>query len=515
MPYEHSTLCTENGSIRDDELADYICSKIPKNETGVPQVKDVKIMFNSCYGGGMLDDFERVFGPGGACEGVPWVFGSACQHNQAAYGPSDKRVDENPKGNLGSRWTNALAGPEASPKNKVPGSIRDRGTPDKDNVKKDFEWAKDNDYAGHNGYHKEDPVVATGNGGEKIQWNATGTWHRALVFGGNQTNKRHHNNVDNVEKALQEVWAENKRNITKVDGGSTSVLKNAINRTCQGLNKSTQLVLYFNDHGDIHFNMSEFDEWERKTIYEYYFTEFTLPPGWEAGLTGNYMQGDDPAPYLELGLVEPINGDDWQILLNDVSIPLPSGTLYGRLELPVDWTSIQTGDNALEIIGYSTTNEITGYSTDPMVLNGLELSSGPINEVEIEASENSPPNKPNPPSGPTSGKINVEHTYTASTTDPDGDQISYMFDWGDGTTSTWTDPIDSGQTATASHTWTTKGTYQIKVKARDIPSFEESDWSEPLSVSMPKNKPLNNPLFLQFLENHPLIYQLLQRLLKL
>ncbi len=64
-----------------------------------------------------------------------------------------------------------------------------------------------------------------------------------------------------------------------------------------------------------------------------------------------------------------------------------------------------------------------------------------------------------------------------------------------------------------------KGTYQIKVKARDIPSFEESEWSEPLPVSMPKNKPYTDRPFLQFLQNflqnHPLIYQLLQRFLRL
>ena len=128
--------------------------------------------------------------------------------------------------------------------------------------------------------------------------------------------------------------------------------------------------------------------------------------------------------------------------------------------------------------------------------------------------ENRPPNKPNPPSGPTSGKINVEHTYTASTIDLDGDTISYVFDWGDGSTSTWTDPKPSGQPATASHTWTTKGTYQIKVKARDIPSFEESDWSDPLSVTITKNRAIQTSLP-KFLQQYPILYQLLLRFLRL
>ncbi len=192
---------------------------------------------------------------------------------------------------------------------------------------------------------------------------------------------------------------------------------------------------------------------------------------------------------------------------------------HNQLSLDDGWTTIATDTNPSG--GWTGTWDTTTVSDGVYFIRALVIdASGNQGKDTIvvhvkNGGENTPPNKPNPPSGPTSGKINVEHTYTASTTDPDGNTISYLFDWGDGTTSTWTDPIDSGQTATALHTWTTKGTYQIKVKARDIPGFEESDWSEPLSVSMPKNKPLNNPLFLQFLQNHPLIYQLLQRLLKL
>ena len=135
-----------------------------------------------------------------------------------------------------------------------------------------------------------------------------------------------------------------------------------------------------------------------------------------------------------------------------------------------------------------------------------------------EVTSNDPPDKPSKPSGPEDGRAGVEYTYTSSTTDPEGDKISYLFDWGDGTTSGWTDHIASGEIANASHTWTAKGTYQVKVKARDIPRFEESDWSYPLSVNIPKSRVINIP-FLQllqnFLQNHPLIYQLLQHLLNL
>ena len=145
--------------------------------------------------------------------------------------------------------------------------------------------------------------------------------------------------------------------------------------------------------------------------------------------------------------------------------------------------------------------------------NALSGFSSPL-AVTINSGVNQPPNKPSKPGGPTSGNPNTEYTYSSSTTDPDGDKIQYLFDWGDGQTSAWTDTFNSGQPGSASHKWTTKGTYQIKVKVRDIPSFEESEWSDPLAISMPKNKAINTS-FLQFLENHPHLFTLLQKMLEL
>jgi len=100
---------------------------------------------------------------------------------------------------------------------------------------------------------------------------------------------------------------------------------------------------------------------------------------------------------------------------------------------------------------------------------------------------NNQPNKPQPPSGQTSGEAGVEYTYTAVTIDPDGDQISYVFSWGDGTTSQ-TSFMQSGQQGSASHSWTEEGSYEIKVKAVDEHGAE-SAWSDPLPVSMPLSQP--------------------------
>jgi len=131
---------------------------------------------------------------------------------------------------------------------------------------------------------------------------------------------------------------------------------------------------------------------------------------------------------------------------------------------------------------------------------------------------NNPPNKPSKPIGPTSGKTGTSYTYSSSTTDPDGDKIHYLFDWGDGTYSSWIGPKSSGQTAEATHSWPSEGSFSVRAKAKDEHG-EESPWSDPLSISIPKNKPHLNTPFLQFLQdflqNYPILYQLLHRFLKL
>ena len=92
-----------------------------------------------------------------------------------------------------------------------------------------------------------------------------------------------------------------------------------------------------------------------------------------------------------------------------------------------------------------------------------------------------PPEKPSIPSGPLFGKKGVSYTYITSTTDPDGDQLYYWFDWGDGSCSGPVGPFNSGYLASAEHIWSDPGIYEIKVMASD--STERiSAWSEPLQV---------------------------------
>lgn len=111
---------------------------------------------------------------------------------------------------------------------------------------------------------------------------------------------------------------------------------------------------------------------------------------------------------------------------------------------------------------------------------------------------NNNPNKPSRPNGIRRGRSGEEYTFYASTHDWDGDQIYYKWDFGDGNVSEWLGPYNSGVNCEVKHTWSSDGEYSVKVMARDT-NCGTSDWSNPLIVSMPKNKDCNYPLFIWFL----------------
>lgn len=108
----------------------------------------------------------------------------------------------------------------------------------------------------------------------------------------------------------------------------------------------------------------------------------------------------------------------------------------------------------------------------------------PSLQLPLPFPTNDPPQKPSPPEGPTEGKKRKEYTYTASAVDPDGDQLYYKFDWGNGEQSSWLGPSPSGEPVNASYRWGERGEFEIKVKAKDTEGLE-SPWSDPLRVSMP------------------------------
>lgn len=148
--------------------------------------------------------------------------------------------------------------------------------------------------------------------------------------------------------------------------------------------------------------------------------------------------------------------------------------------------------------------------------DGLEIIEGqtwwysPVIHVKVKGG---PPETPEKPSGPLNGKPDIEYVFTTSTTDPDDDQIYYKWSWGDGNVSDWFGPYNSGESVNASHFWSTKGKYEIKVKARDEDGLESS-WSDTLSISIPRNRASINLFMLRLLQKLAEYFPLILKLLK-
>jgi hypothetical protein len=119
---------------------------------------------------------------------------------------------------------------------------------------------------------------------------------------------------------------------------------------------------------------------------------------------------------------------------------------------------------------------VTGFNTIPYMAT---LTVG---------EPNLPPEQPAKPTGRITGTPGNTYMYSSTTTDPEGDGISYQWDWGDGNFSEWLGPYASGSTIATQKSWAEKGTYSVRVKAKDIQGHE-SNWSDPLDITMPYNLP--------------------------
>ncbi len=131
------------------------------------------------------------------------------------------------------------------------------------------------------------------------------------------------------------------------------------------------------------------------------------------------------------------------------------------------------------------------YSAPAVAYGNVYVGAGENGYIYAFGTPNERPNIPVKPDGPDNGKTNKEYIINSTTTDPEDDDIYYLFDWGDGYNSGWIGPYTSGEEVSASHIWTEIGDYEIRVKSHD--GRRESDWSEPLTIlitSLPPDAPI-------------------------
>jgi outer membrane protein assembly factor BamB len=89
---------------------------------------------------------------------------------------------------------------------------------------------------------------------------------------------------------------------------------------------------------------------------------------------------------------------------------------------------------------------------------------------------------PDAPKGPTQWLRNVAAACTTKTTDSKGAQVSYQFDWGDGSKSQWSQFMDGGVPFADTHSYTEIGPFDIRVRAKN--SKKASGLSDPLGITV-------------------------------
>ena len=155
-----------------------------------------------------------------------------------------------------------------------------------------------------------------------------------------------------------------------------------------------------------------------------------------------------------------------------------------------DWTSLYPSGQTVQTP--NAWDEAGTYNIKVKAKDQFGQESGWSTAKQIQISLGQPPSIPSAPSGPDNGMHKTSYTYSTSTTDPNpGDQVFYQFDWDDGSNSQWLGPYDSGVTISTDHTWNKAGTFDIKVKAKDL-AGSETGWSNAKTVVMgntPPNKP--------------------------
>ena len=224
-------------------------------------------------------------------------------------------------------------------------------------------------------------------------------------------------------------------------------------------------------------------------------------------ITGPVGSGSNNPPAAPSVLLGPISGSSGTYYTYTTLATDPDGD---QVRYTFDWgdgttsiTSLVSSGAAIGVFhkwtvasGSTKTFSLRAMATDD---NGADSSwSGPLSVTitgPIVSGSNNPPAAPSVPSGSASGASGTAYSYSTKATDPDGDQVKYTFDWGDGTTSA-TSLVNSGIAASASHTWTVASgstkTFSVRAKATDD-NGADSSWSSILSVAITGPAPVNNP----------------------
>jgi hypothetical protein len=127
-----------------------------------------------------------------------------------------------------------------------------------------------------------------------------------------------------------------------------------------------------------------------------------------------------------------------------------------------------------------TINWDPSYDTWRAIIESCLLFADPGQKLKPP---NAPPETPTIPAGPDEGVTGYECAFTTSANEPEGEEVFFLFDWGNGAQNGWFGPYAPGETCEATYTWNDPGDYNVTVKARDI-NGGESKWSDPHVITI-------------------------------
>ena len=149
-----------------------------------------------------------------------------------------------------------------------------------------------------------------------------------------------------------------------------------------------------------------------------------------------------------------------------------------------------------------------GVYSSPAVADGKVYIGSDDGKVYCFDGENQSPSAPIV-DGPNNGLPFLTYTFTFTSTDPDGDDVSYYIDWGDGYITNWTSyQPSSSPDYSKGHFWIGFDKFTIRAKAKD--NFgSESPWTN-YSFSTPRNRVSYSSFFMRFLELFPNAFPILR-----
>ncbi|MFE3846059.1 PKD domain-containing protein [Thermoplasmatota archaeon] len=158
------------------------------------------------------------------------------------------------------------------------------------------------------------------------------------------------------------------------------------------------------------------------------------------------------------------------------------GPYYEIVNIPIEFNGSQSYDSDGTIIeylwdfgdGHTGTGKIVDHEYENIGKYNISLKvkdnsynyNIDITYAIITDPLNNPPTKPTI-AGSSSISVNESQNYSAVSIDPDGDSLTYLFDWGDESPITQTAFVSNGTMAYLNHSWKLPGLYKLSISAED------------------------------------------------